>query len=227
MRRAVCLLALVACSDGGGEVFDRQASADSDPLLHDRAFYVEVAESAGIDPQRTFVVGLRGVARDGTHHEVRSRQRFDDVVAVVTPTSVLELAASTHPWFARSSAPPDVAHDGIGDVGILRPGTYHAVARPPSRDLGGAPTFHVLTSAGQEGLPGWRDTNHDGVYDEGERSRSEERGDLLTAILFHRGGGGAPPPIGCQVLSRADLERFVEALGGRDADFDYVLIDAP
>jgi hypothetical protein len=215
------------CSAGADEVRDATAASTQLPALHDRAFYASVAEGAGVDTSRTFVVGLRGVSRDGTRHDVRTLQKFDDVVAVVSPGAVVEMAASTHPWFARSSAAPDVNGDGVGDVGMIRPGRYHAEPRPPARDLAGAPTFHVLNPAGTEGLPGWRDTNHDGIYDDAEKRASEARGDTLTDVLFHQGGAGAPAPIGCQVLGAGDVRAFVAALGGRNTTFEYVLVDAP
>jgi hypothetical protein len=45
--------------------------------------------------------------------------------------------------------------------------------------------------------------------------------------LFHRGDGGAPAPIGCQVLDAQGIGRFVAAVGGAGARFEYVLVDEP
>jgi len=197
--------------------------------VFDRAFYDHVAQDAGLDPSAgTYVVGVRGIARDGTRHEVRAAQVFDDVIAVIAPGGdPLELAGSTHPWFSTSSAAPDVDGDGVPDVGMVQPGRYRALPRGPSRNIVGEPTYHIVTLAGADAVPGWRDTNHDGVFDADEQAASVARGDTLGAVLFHQGGAGAPAAIGCQVMDATSIRAFVGAVGGAAATIDYVLVNAP
>jgi hypothetical protein len=214
-------------ADEGGD--DGAEAADTTmPPLHDRAFYDEIARGHGVaDPNAAvLVVGLRGVTRDGKSHETTSVQAYDDVIAVLGKDgSVVELAASTHPWFASSKASDDADGDGVPDVGMIRPGRYQVEPRP-GNEIAGAPTFHV-TTGGSDRVAGWRDTNHDGVFDDEERAASEARNDTLGAVLFHQGGQGAPAPIGCQVFAAKDIRRLVQAVGGSGARFDYVLVDAP
>ena len=74
-------------------------------------------------------------------------------------------------------------------------------------------------------LPGWRDTDHDGVLTAAERAASERRTDGLTDVLFHQGEGGAPAAVGCQVLPASSIGAFTKAVGGARARFRYVLVD--
>jgi hypothetical protein len=237
VTRAASLAALLAlavaplgCSaaptdTGGTESADTEGQL---PPLHDRAFYEAIASGAGVTLHgQPVVVGLRGMSREGVRHEVRTQKTFDDVLAVLKQDgTVVELHASTHPWFTTSTAAPDVDGDGRGDVGMIKPGRYHAVPRP-GRLLAGEPTFHILTPDGSDRLPGWRDTNHDGIYDDGERTASDDRHDVITAVLFHEGGPAAPAPIGCQVLDAVAIKDFIADVGGSGAEIDYVLADAP
>lgn len=224
MLTATGCSASASSSPAGNEEADTEATFGP---LHDRAFYEQIATGAGVTLHgQAVVVGVRGMSRSGAHHDVHTQKTFDDVVAVLKADgTVLELPAATHPWFTTSTAAPDVDGDGRGDVGMIRPGRYHAVPRP-GRLLAGQPTFHIQTVEGSDKLPGWRDTNHDGVYDDAERKASETRHDALGAVLFHEGGPGAPAPIGCQVLDAVAIKTFVTAIGGAGADIDYVLVDA-
>jgi hypothetical protein len=208
-------IALSACS-----VSTEDPSANSAAVSGvDAEYYTRVVEKAGADPSAG--VTVLGIRRAG-----RTEMLFDDSFVVLRAGVAVVVAGSTHPWFTHSSSAPDVDGDGDGDVGMIRPGVYRVVPRAAAQDISGLPTFHVLNKDGSEGLPGWRDTNHDGVYDEAERTASEARGDKMTAVLFHYEGPGAPPAIGCQVTGRPDLTKFVEAAGGRDTTFTYVLVDA-
>ena len=235
LRATLAALLVVAaaplgCSGSPSETAGNEA-ADTEaqlPPLHDRAFYEQIATGAGVTLHgQAVVVGLRGISREGVHHDAHTAKTFDDVLAVLKADgTVVELHASTHPWFTTSTAAPDVDGDGRGDVGMIKPGRYHAVPRP-GRTLAGQPTFHILTVEGSDRLPGWRDTNHDGTYDATERAASEARHDGVTAVLFHEGGPAAPAPIGCQVLDAVAIKSFVDAVGGSSAEIDYVLTDAP
>jgi hypothetical protein len=194
------------------------------------SYWADKARAAGIDINiaRTVVFGVRGQAVDGSMHEVRSVTRYDDTLVVVTSDGwVRTFLGSTHPFVAASRQPPDADGDGLPDVGMIRPGRYHATARPSARDIAQLPTFSVLTAMRAQEIPGWRDTNHDGVFDDAERAASMARGDFLTAILFHSGGPGAPEAIGCQVQPPSGFRRFVAVVGGATAEFEYVLLDGP
>ncbi|MBL8613572.1 MAG: hypothetical protein JNL38_39905 [Myxococcales bacterium] len=187
-----------------------------------------LADSRGLraTPGRARVIGLRGQDTAGRLHDTRVARVFDDALVVLTADGrAVTLAASTHPWETSSPHSPDVDGDGAGDVGMLAPGRYLAVARPASRDIAGLPTWHVLTTGAVDGLPGARNTDHDAVYSDAERAASSRRGDKLTAILFHKGGEGAPAAIGCQVLDAAGVKKLAALVAGRDR-FDYLLIDA-
>ncbi len=223
--------ALLGCSGGGANgaaTGDEQDETSASPPLHDRAFYEAIATGAGVVMTgQAVVVGLRGISREGVRHDAHTQKTFDDVIAVLTADGkVIELPGSTHPWFTTSTAAPDVDGDGHPDVGMIRPGRYRAEPRP-GRLLAGQPTFHIVTVAGSDRIPGWRDTNHDGVYDDAERAASESRKDALSAVLFHEGGPAAPAPIGCQVLDAHAIKTFIAAVGGPGAQIDYVLADAP
>jgi len=137
-----------------------------------------------------------------------------------------ELQGSTHPWFTHSTGSPDVDGDHIPDVAMIRPGRYHAAPRPTSSNIGGLSSFHMLNTAGTDSLPAWRDTKHDGSYDADERTASEKRHDLATAILVHLGGLPSVPAIGCQVLPSAELKALISAVSNQKTGFDYVLVDA-
>ncbi|MBX3205936.1 MAG: hypothetical protein KF764_12760 [Labilithrix sp.] len=187
--------------------------------------YAAFAARHGSAPRagQPLVIGIRGRDLAGNVHETRVTQTLDDTLVVLTPDErVVRLAVSTHPWETTGNV-PDVDGDGHGDVGMIRPGKYLAVQREASRDIGGARTYHVLTEGGADRLPGYRNTDHDDAYSADEREASDSRGDYLTAVLFHRGGEGTPPAVGCQVLD-ADGIRILAREGG--ARFDYLLVDA-
>jgi hypothetical protein len=149
---------------------------------------------------------------------------YDDTLVVITADDrLVKLAVSTHPWETRSQHVPDVDGDGKGDVGMIFPGRYVAVARDASGNIGGAKTFHVLTTARIDGLAGARNTDGDDAYSEAEIAKSRTRGDKLTAVLFHQGGDGAPAAVGCQVLDAEGIRTFAREVG---RELDYVLVDA-
>lgn len=161
------------------------------------------------------VLGLRS-ARE-------SSRRYDDRYVVLTPDGrVRELTGATHPGQSRSSLSPDVTGDGVGDVGMIRPGNYQVVPNGPH---GGAASFHVRTLGGSGSLPGWRDTNHDGSYGDAEVLSSEARGDRLTGVLFHQGSAASPVSIGCLTLAPDEYRRFLDAVGGSRARFNFTLVD--
>jgi len=166
------------------------------------------------------VLGLRGLSRDGTQHDTTSARAYDDTFVVLTPDGhVREFSGATHPGQNRSTMSPDVTGDGVGDVGMIRPGNYQVV---PNGEHAGAASFHVRTTGGSGNLSGWRDTNQDGRFSDAERAASERRGDTLNGVLFHQGGTGAPTSIGCQTMSPSTYSAFLDAVGGRG--FSYTLV---
>src|SRR5262249_45855228 len=138
------------------------------------------------------VVGVRG-------KDPRVKPVFDERFVVLLPDErVFTFAGSTHPWYAFHSFPRDVDHDGLGDVGMIKPGRYRAMR---AGFHFGAPTYGVTLPNGDPFLPGWRNTDHDDTYSAEEKAASDARGDALDEILFHAAGTGSLAPIGCQVLS--------------------------
>lgn len=224
-RLAVVATVLAAC--GAPAADDTESSAPS--ALGDETYrtYAAVAADAGapVTAGTVTVVGLRGVTVDGEHHDTTYHHGYDDTFVVLEPdgTAVI-FAGSTHPFENDASGVPDVNHDGKRDVGMIRPGIYDVV--PRSGLVDGQASFAV-TRNGSGALPGWRDTNHDGVLDTDERDAAESRGDAITDVLFHDAEGTAPPAVGCQVFAPATMKSFITAVGGARAKFQYVLVDAP
>jgi len=219
--RLVVALALAGCAAGGDDPTTSAGGggkADGTGRTFDDYAAIVEATGATVNPGgQTTVVGLRGPSPMAAHV-------FDDTFAILTPDHrVLELAGSTHPWESSSTQSPDVDGDGIGDVGMLRPGEYRVVPRASAQNILGIATYHV-TLAGDDRVPGWRDTDHDGVISDDERAASEARGDTLGAILFHAEGPGGPQAIGCQVFAPATQQQLVARIGAKT--FDYVLVDS-
>lgn len=174
----------------------------------------EAADDEAALTARVTVVAVR-------RREPRVAEVFDDVVTVRDARGrETTFAASTHPWFRNSANATDADGDRVGDVGMLKPGRYRAT-RVGSHY--GAPKYALKQLDGNALLPGWRNTNHDDAYDADEVAASERRGDRLSDILVHAAGPGSLPPIGCQVLSRDDMNALARIAG---ASFDYELRDA-
>ena len=190
--------------------------------------YADLATAGGAAPApapgSVTVVGLRGLSIDGVSHATTYGHAFDDTFIVLRADgTVARFAGSTHPFeLAGVPGVPDVDGDGVPDVGMISPGVYDVASR--ARTIAGEPSYAV-TQHGSGKLPGWRDTDHDGVLSDDERAASERRGDGLTDVLFHQGEGGAPAAVGCQVLPASDIRGFVTAIGGASAHFRYVLVD--
>jgi hypothetical protein len=218
-------VALVACACGHEpEQRHGPSSADLSPSLYHK---IVLDAGASLNPEgQLTVLGIRGRSRDGTLHEIAAEPVYDDTfVLLPADGSAIELDGTTHPWQAMHEDATDADLDEVPDVGLLRPGEYKAAVRASSKDIAGQLTYHVRTLEDSGMVPGWRDTDHDGVWSQRERLASEERGDTLTAILFHSGGDGAPAAIGCQVMAAEDHARLIAQLDGADS-FNYVLVDA-
>jgi hypothetical protein len=212
---------LAGCS-AADEPVDSEAAV---ALSEDYRAYADFARSEGADPAPggVTVIGLRGLSIDGKLHPTTYADEYDDTLVVLRKDGTVErFPGATHPHHASAAGPPDVNGDAKPDVGMIKPGVYDIVPREAL--IAGMPSYPVMLR-GTGKLPGWRDTNHDGVLDEQERAASDRRGDYLTAVLFHQGEGGAPPAIGCQVLPASAMRAFVAAIGGPRAKFRYVLVD--
>lgn len=205
---------LLGCSGSAAE--DDGASTDNALGGADFDRYAQIARDHGVEPDGStaVVIGLRG---SGEYVKA-----FDEhFVVLSTDGTATTFHASTHPFQNSAPGVPDVDHDGKADVGEIEPGVYDAT--PRSQLVAGQPSWAV-SFQGDGHLPGWRDTNHDGVLDDDERAASEKRKDTLTDVLFHQGEGGAPPAVGCQVLPASAMKDFTKAVGGARARFRYVLV---
>lgn len=239
-RRAlfsVLLLSTLACAGCAADSTEPVAEDDNlteptTPIKGDAAHeaWAAVARSAGGHVHANgwaTVIGVRGLARDRSTHDTRAQRTWDDLFVVLTRDGhARELDGSTHPWELNAEAATDANGDGVPDVGMVRPGEYVVIGRGTTRLTGGLPAFDV-TRNGSGALPGFRDVNHDGIFDAAERETSIARKDMVTAILFHRAaGGGAPVAIGCQVFDEPTMKTLIDAVGGPSARFNYVLVDA-
>jgi hypothetical protein len=159
------------------------------------------------------VLGIRGMDVNGNRHESTNNRKYDDTFVVLTPDhKVLELRGATHAGQTTTSL--------VDHVGRINPGNY--VARP-NGDHNGMPSLHVTTQGGSGNIPGVRDRNDDGRYSADEKSRSRQRGDTLSAILFHVGFENSPKSIGCQTLPPAEMRKLLRAAG---RGFSFSLVEA-
>lgn len=227
-------------NSSGGQGSVNHPPANATPAER-TAHYTNMLRQQGVEvqPGQTYVVGLRGLSpsgqrtestTNGNHLRAQNEQgnRYNDSFVVLSPGengqhSVQVIRGATYPGQSRSTQSPDSNGDGVGDVGMIRPGTYQV--RPNGNHRGSA-SYHVRNENGGGRLAGWRDTNHDGNYSASERARSEQNGDTLSAVLFHAGNDTRARSIGCQTMAPDDYQNFIEAVGGRRGSFSYTLIDA-
>ncbi|MFO0726543.1 MAG: peptidoglycan-binding domain-containing protein [Myxococcota bacterium] len=190
-------------------------------------FYSDIVRRNGgqVNPNgQPTVLGLRGISRDTGTHDTTNARRYDDTFVVLQPNGkAYEFTGATHPGQLASSLPPDVNGDGRRDIGMINAGNYYAAPNGPHN---GAASYVVTTNGRNGNIPGVRDTNGDGAYSADERAASARRGDTIGEILFHQGYSDHPKSIGCQTLAPADYARFMDALGGTRARFNYTLVEA-
>jgi hypothetical protein len=185
------------------------------------------------------VIAIRGVERFAPKsHPLAHAPVYDDTFVLLAPNeSPVVMAGATHAYQRNSKASPDVDHDGLGDVGSIRPGRYLL------NDLhnGEEVIFHITNPDGSDRLPAWRDFDHDGKLSPLEMQRSEDMrtgqqvgasGTWASSILLH-GGLDEPPSakrrysIGCFTMSRADRALIAEKCKPYGGKGDLVLINAP
>ena len=236
MLRSLLALSLTAVVTACGADAGDESSSTDDALtapMPDGAYeaYAAFAKAqADFTPAASAVsvLGLRGLSITGEQHPTKFGHAFDDTIVVFSADGVTarRFPASTHPFEKNGvSGVPDVDGDGASDVGMIAPGIYDVTGR--ARLIAGQPSF-VVTRSGSGRLPGWRDTNHDGVLSDEEMAASVKRKDGLTDVLLHQGEGGAPAAVGCQVFPAAAITDFVRAAAGvtpAHSSFRYVLID--
>ena len=131
---------------------------------------------------------------------------------------------------------PDVDGDGKKDLGTPRPGIYRARGPWSWGVLGqAAPAFRLLDH-GRDSLPAWRDLDGDGAFSPDEKAKSEARGYRIGAVRIHYGFDtdgnivdgtiyAGPISVGCQNIQLSDLPRFLKAVGGAAATFDYAIVE--
>jgi hypothetical protein len=192
------------------------------------------AEARGVTfpPGRTVVIAKRRGA------DARSEVYQDEMLVFRQDGTLERFVATTKP--AQMPNPdgtvPDVDGNYRRDLGITRPGVYEAKGNETFGLEGHERrAFRVLTQDGSGALPAWRDTSGDGVFSAREKATSEARKHVITGVLIHYGFApsgtklGAdtyvgPWSIGCQNVPYAELDRFVEAVGGASASFRYAIV---
>ncbi len=226
LRIAAVATLLVACGSATEDAGTSAPSALGEDAHETYRTYADIAADAGspVTAGTVTVVGLRGVTVDGERHDTTYHHGWDDTFVVLKAdgTAVI-FAGSTHPFESDAPGVPDVNRDGKRDVGMIRPGIYDVL---PRAGLVDGQASYAVTRNGSGALPGWRDTNHDGVLTAEERTAAENRGDAITDVLFHDSEGTAPPAVGCQVFATGTMKSFITAVGGPRARFRYVLVDA-
>lgn len=166
--------------------------------------------------------------------------KFQDEIIVFTKAGTIErFAGTTRPSQLVNpdgKLVPDVDGDGNKDLGTPRPGRYRASGPWSWGVLGkSAPAFRLLDH-GRDSLPAWRDLDGDGEFSDEEKAKSEARGYRIGAVRIHYGFDAdgnivdgaiysGPVSVGCQNIQLSDLPRFLEAVGGTSASFDYALVE--
>lgn len=204
------------------------------PSASDVATEKAWAQARGVEfpPGRTVVVAKRRGA------DARSDVYQDEMLVFRLDGTLERFVATTKPAQMPNPAGtvPDVDGDGRRDLGIARPGVYEAKGNETFGLEGRErPAFRVLTQAGSGALPAWRDTSGDGIFSAKEKATSEQRKHVITGVLIHYGfapngttlGPDAyvgPWSVGCQNVEYAELDRFVQAVGGAAASFRYAIV---
>lgn len=171
--------------------------------------------------------------------DARSEQYQDEMVVFRPDGTIARFVATTKPAqmpSPGSSVVPDVNGDGRKDLGIVRPGIYEAKGNEWfGIDGYERRAFRVLTTSGSGALPAWRDTSGDGVFSAKEKQAAEQLGYKITGVLIHYGFAPngttlgqdtyvGPWSVGCQNVPYAELDRFIQAVGGASASFTYAIV---
>lgn len=186
-------------------------------FLAGRLLGVELRDSPMPVLGRPLLIGIRGVALWAIEtHPLRHVPLYDDTFISISPNgALLVFKGATHAYQKNSRASTDANGDGVGDVASIDPGRYVLTYKG-----GKYPVFEVTLPNGEKRIPCTRDTNHDGVPEQGKHYTA-------TDILLHP-GFDAPADsdhkssIGCQTTTVSYLSLLLE----RGKVHDYILTEA-
>ena len=190
-------------------------------------YYSSIVKANGgkVNPNgQATVLGLRGIDSKGNRHATTINKNYDDTFIVLKPNgTVHEFSGATHSNPRYQPRAPDANRDGRGDLGMIRPGNYSVV---PNGNFVGNASYHVRTEGGSGSIPAYRDTDQSNTFSQAEKDAAKARGYKQTEILFHQAGTNDNGSMGCQTIASKDYNRFIEAVGGRNAAYNYSLVDA-
>lgn len=133
--------------------------------------------------------------------------KYDDTFVVLKPDGTLS-------QFAASTRPTSTGQDRA----MLKPGAYEI--SPRWRDgKYNDDAFLVKSKSGSTNVGVGRDSNGDGQWSKQEMSANTSS-DL---IRLHRGNSSSTSSTGC--LNVKDYDGFLKSVGGRDADFNLVVVN--
>lgn len=183
--------------------------------------YGFLAGKLGADPilKRPFLIGIRKMP-------IVHAPKYDDIFVLLSNCTPYQeptiFPGATHAYQLNSTASTDLNHDGIGDVASICPGRYiltDALSTP-------YPIFILTTVDGNQNVPAWRDTNHDGKFSDSELAIKT----TANAVLWHT-GWDAPPDsshsssIACQTSNAKWLKNAHNiCVNMKVKVIDYVLI---
>lgn len=104
------------------------------------------------------------------------------------------------------------------DKAMLKPGAYELSPRWRDGKFNND-AFVVKSANGSMNVGVGRDANGDGVYSDKEMNSNYSS----SLIRFHRGRGNNTSSSGC--INCKDYDGFLRAVGGRDASFNFVLVN--
>lgn len=132
---------------------------------------------------------------------------YQDTFVVLNPDGTLKkFAASTRPTSSGQ------------DRAMLKPGAYEISPRWRDGKYNND-AFLVKSKNGSMTVGVGRDSNGDGVYSHQEMNANTSS----SLIRLHRGGATRTSSTGC--LNVQDYDSFLKAVGGRDANFNLVLVN--
>ena len=194
------------------------------PVEERFAYYQGLIESnEGVfQPGTPALLGLRGLAPDNERHDsAQNIGPYNDTLVLLhrqpdgTPL-LKEFRGSTHAGQKSSSASP-------GGVAPLRPGNYLTIDHGDHNDM---PSWHFVTTGGDDHVPAWRDANKDGYISSQEKRKAQQGGTTATSILLHNGvNEDHGRSIGCQTLPPRLMQDFIDTIGVH-TPFKYTLVDA-
>lgn len=132
---------------------------------------------------------------------------YQDTFVVLKPDGTLQhFSANTRPTTAGN------------DKAMLKPGAYDISPRWRDGKFNND-AFLVKAKGGSMTVGVGRDSNGDGQYSEQEMNANT----TSSQIRLHRGKGDRTSSSGC--LNVKDYDGFLQAVGGRDASFNLVLVN--